>query len=253
MEFSLKTHIYGSYQKRILQSIRSEVMGMIANLDCNLLGLRTDRRGLIVIELEGRDSEFVSNVLQKEYGTIPKLDEIQPGFHTRGYLIDVGKVGYGLYVDIGITTSRQMDALIPLHRLREQLLLPEASLRSIAKKIILVDNLPVDIEILNTDFARQRIEAEFEQTFLDRLNNWIADDHERLLVLGSTLDMVENTLVRSGHREDIYQIEKLGIFEYSLRCKRSTRAFGILAAIGPRMRGIPMHLFIPSEIEAARK
>lgn len=253
MEFFLKARAYGSYQHRIVQSLRSEIKNMTTDLDCNLTGLRTDKRGHIGIKLDGEDSEFVCNVLQKQHGNIPEFDYLKPGFHTNGCLVDVGKVGYGLYVDIGITAPDQMDALIPLHRLREQLVLPKASLRTIAKKMILVDSLPVDIEILNVDLTGQRIESKFQETFLARVDSWIRDDHERLIVLGSTLEMVENALNKSGHREDIYQIEKLGSFEFSLRCKRSTRASGILAAIGPRLKGVPMHLFIPNEIEAARK
>ena len=76
------------------------------------------------------------------------------------------------------------------------------------------------------------------------------DDHERLLVFGANSTIIDNALRKSGHLEDIYEIENLGIFEYALVCKRSTRASGILAAIGPRLQGIPMHLFIPKEIEA---
>lgn len=253
MEFFLKARIYGSYENRIIQSFRSEVKKMIADLDCSLVGIRTDRRGHIAIRLDGADSEFVSNVLQKEYGSVPEFEDLKSGFHTHGCLVDVGKVGYGLYVDIGITYPRQMDALIPLHRLRNQMSLPKESLRNIARKMILVDNLPVDIEILDANLTEQRIESQFEESFLTRLDSWIRDDHERLIVLGSTPEMIENTLSKSGHREDIYQIEKLGTFEYSLRCKRSTRASGILAAIGPKLKGVPMHLFIPSEIEAGRK
>ncbi|RLI52933.1 MAG: hypothetical protein DRO87_12375, partial [Candidatus Thorarchaeota archaeon] len=49
---------------------------------------------------------------------------------------------------------------------------------------------------------------------------------------------------------DIYEVESLGVYEYALVCKRSTRASGILAAIGPALRGVPIHLFIPNEVKA---
>jgi hypothetical protein len=55
-------------------------------------------------------------------------------------------------------------------------------------------------------------------------------------------------LSKSGHLQDIFLAEQLGKFEHSLVCKRSTRASGILAAIGPYLRGVPMHLFIPREV-----
>jgi len=69
-----------------------------------------------------------------------------------------------------------------------------------------------------------------------------------LLILGCTRKMLDDALKKSKHLEDIYRVERLGSFEYSLRCKRSTRASGILAAIGPKLRGVSMHLFIPDEV-----
>jgi hypothetical protein len=122
------------------------------------------------------------------------------------------------------------------------------SLRAIVRALIFVDNLPVRVRITSVDNRGPKIEAEFAESFLNQLNRWVEDDHERLLVLGCTRKMLDDALMKTKHLEDIYRMEKLGSFEYSLRCKRSTRASGILAAIGPKLRGVPMHLFIPSEV-----
>jgi hypothetical protein len=61
--------------------------------------------------------------------------------------------------------------------------------------------------------------------------------------------MVENALRITKHSDDISSFEKIGFFEHALVCKRSTRASGILSAIGPKLKGVPMHLFIPKEIK----
>jgi hypothetical protein len=58
-------------------------------------------------------------------------------------------------------------------------------------------------------------------------------------------------LTHSGHETDIIKIEELGYHEFSLVCKRGTRASGIIAAVGPKLRGIPMHLFIPEEVDVS--
>ncbi|MFX1367439.1 MAG: DUF2110 family protein [Promethearchaeota archaeon] len=250
MNLTLLARAYGAYRNKILQTTRARISDMIAELDAELTEIRVDRKDHITVTIEGEDSEFVSNVLIRDYGKIPRLSDLEPGSRHGGYLIDVGKVGYGLYVDIGITNPNQMDALIPLHKLREQTSLKKRSLRGIAKQLVLIDNLPVDIEILSVDFTGQRIESCFHSSTINRIESWTMDDHERLIILGSTEEMIEGVLKKSGHREDIYRIEKIGFFEYSLRCKRSTRASGILAAIGPRLRGVQMHLFIPKEVEA---
>jgi len=106
------------------------------------------------------------------------------------------------------------------------------------------------VKLTSIDLYNSRIEAELNQSTLTRIKEWMQDDHERLLVFGANRVQLENSLKNTSHREDIYEIEPLGKFEFSLRCKRSTRASGILAAIGPRLRGVPMHLFIPKELEA---
>ncbi|MFX1417158.1 MAG: DUF2110 family protein, partial [Promethearchaeota archaeon] len=138
--------------------------------------------------------------------------------------------------------------LIPLHNLRSQLSMHKSSLRTICSALVLVDHLPVETHITEIDTAHRKITGELANYTLERINRWARDDHQRLLVLGCTKELVDNALRKSGHSEDIYRIEKLGHFEHSLRCKRSTRASGILAAIGPILKGVPMHLFIPEEV-----
>jgi hypothetical protein len=222
---------------------------MVAELNTQITRVGTDKKNRIIVKIDGEDEEFVANALAKDYGRSLQSDNLVPNKTYPGQLIDVGKVGYGIYSDIGVTDSKRMDALVPLHRLREQLDL-HGPLRTISEAFVLVDYLPVEVNITSIDLYNERIETEFDQSTLTRISDWLQDDHERLLVFGANRNQIENSLKKTSHREDIYEIEQLGKFEFSLRCKRSTRASGILAAIGPRLRGVPMHLFIPKELEA---
>lgn len=224
---------------------------MLEELDLEKVALDTDKRGHLLLSVSGSDEEFVVNLLAQEYGRVPEMYDILPESIYRGQLVDVGKVGYGLYVDVGLQEPR-IDALIPLHQLREQLVMTGKSLRKIAETHVLVDNLPLEIRVTSVNLDDEQIGAELAPSFLERFENWLKDDHERLLVFGANQQMIESTLQKSGHEGDIYLIEQLGRFEFSLQCKRGTRATGILAAIGPKMRGVPMHLFIPEEIEEKR-
>ena len=167
-----------------------------------------------------------------------------------GSFLEVGKVGYGLYVDIAAISTKRVDVLIPLHRIRDQFSIKKP-LRAIAKTLVFVDNLPINVKITNVDRRENKVEGELAESTIIRFEKWMQDDHERLLVFGVNQDMIEIALRKTRHLEDIYEFEELGKFEYSLCCKRSTRASGIVAAIGPKLRGIPMHLFIPKEIEAS--
>jgi hypothetical protein len=240
---------YGAYRGRLLETFRAEVSKMVTELDVEITSLGTDNRNHIVIKLHGEDEEFVANALAKEYGKSIQSENLVPNKTYPGQLIDVGKVGYGLYSDIGVRDSKRMDALIPLHRLRDQFNL-QGSLRLITEAFVLVDHLPIEVNITSIDLYNNRLEADFDQSTLKRITEWTKDDHERLLVFGANRNQIEGALKKTSHREDIYEIEQLGKFEFSLRCKRSTHASGILATIGPRLRGVPMHLFIPKELEA---
>lgn len=240
---------YGAYRGRLLETIRSEVSEMVAELDTQITSLGTDKKNHIVVNITGDDEEFVANALAKEYGRSLQSGNLVPNKTYPGQLIDVGKVGYGLYSDLGVTDSKRMDALVPLHWLREQFSL-HGPLKAITEAFVFVDHLPVEVKITSIDLYNDRIEAGFDESTLTRIEEWMRDDHERLLVFGANRGQIEGSLKKTSHREDIYEIEQLGKFEFSLRCKRSTRASGILAAIGPRLRGVPMHLFIPKELEA---
>ena len=249
---TLVPKVYGQYRNRLLTSLQSKMESMISELDLTSVVLDVDKRDHVFLSVDGPDSEFVVNLLSQEYGETPRSHKVLPESVYRGQLTDVGKVGYGIYVDIGISESK-MDALLPLHRLRTQMGMEGVPLRRIASSLVLVDHLPVEIQVTKVDFENEQIEAEFSKQFLERYEEWVTDDHERLLVFGANREMLESTLERTGHSDDIYKIENLGFFEFALQCKRSTRASGILAAIGPRLRGVPMHLFIPHEIRAARE
>lgn len=222
---------------------------MIDELDVRLARFGTDSRGHLSLSFDGQDSEFAINYLVKKYGKSIHINNVKEDAIFLGTLLEVGKVGYGLYVDIAAMSTKRVDVLLPLHRIREQFGIRKP-LRTIAKALVFVDDFPIDVKITSVDVGANKIEGELAQTTIVRFEEWMQDDHERLLVFGANQDMIETALGKTRHLEDIYEFEELGKFEYSLRCKRSTRASGIVAAIGPKLRGVPMHLFIPKEIEA---
>jgi hypothetical protein len=246
---TLFSRVYGKKRKQLLDEVQEEITGLIDDLDVHLARFGTDKRGHLLMSFDGQDSEFAINYLVKEYGKSIRIENIKEGTILPGSFIDIGKVGYGLYVDIAAMSKTRADALIPLHRIRDQFSIRKP-LRTIANALVFVDDFPVDVKITSIDSRENKIEGEFAQSTLNRFEKWMHDDHERVLVLGASKNMVEAALKKTRHLEDIYEFEELGKFEYALRCKRSTRASGIIAAIGPKLRGIPMHLFIPKEIEA---
>ncbi|MHA1958822.1 MAG: DUF2110 family protein [Candidatus Thorarchaeota archaeon] len=250
IRLTLLSRAYGPHKKHMVAWLFSRIHTLVNLLNVEITSAGSDNRGYVKLQIEGEDEEFATNLLKQEYGSVLNLNDLTTDMKLQGHLVDVGKVGYGLYVDIGLTTPKNADALIPLYRLRSQFMMSKAPLRNIANSLVLTENLPLEVKLIEIQKESPKIEAELTESFVKRIKSWMIDEHERLILLGVTIDRLETVLSQSGHREDIYRIEKLGLFEYSLCCKRSTRATGILAAIGPRLKGIPMHLFIPREVEA---
>lgn len=245
---ALSVHTYGSYRDLLLRTVKASISSSITGLDVRLVSLLTDPAGHLSLTLEGEDEEFAANALAKQWGIAPSFQSLSPGIVLNGWLVDIGKVGFGLYVNIGIPTPQAIDALVPLYRVREQFAMHDKSVRAIASKLVLVNDLPVEIRLVKVDSGTPTIEAEFSESLLNRIKSWMYDDHERLIVLGTTKEMLEHALSETRHIEDIFAVEQLGPFEYSLVCKRSTHASGMVAAIGPRLRGVPIHLFVPKNI-----
>lgn len=220
-------------------------------LEVQIQDIGSDERGHLTTQITGEDREFLKNVLEMEYGRTYTFGELEIGETYAGQLIDVGHVGYGIYVDIGVIEPF-LDALLPLHRLRLQMNMDGASVRAIADAMTLVEHLPVEIVINDKNPHENTLEASVADSTCQEINSWLEDDHDRLLVLGCSLQMIHRALEQSGHRDDIYEIEELGKHEYSLVCKWTTNATGIITEIGPLLRGVPMHLFIPDEARSKR-
>jgi hypothetical protein len=83
------------------------------------------------------------------------FEKLRLSSELRGRIVDSGKVGYGLYVDIGVSSPEIVDALIPLHTLRKQLVEDKKlSIHKIIEAFCLYDNLPLKVKFLYI-FLRQ--------------------------------------------------------------------------------------------------
>ncbi|MDI3476458.1 MAG: hypothetical protein PWQ79_17 [Thermococcaceae archaeon] len=190
----------------------------------------------VKVSLSGEDEEVSANLIREEFGEVPyTLRALMEGETYRGRFIDLGKVGYGAYVDIGIFRPAPKDALIPLYYLKS--LFGDFPVRELIKRFGWVDNLPVEVEVKSVEFGAREIEVAFSEEYLKRLKGWLEDGHDKLFITGTITENVENALIKTGHGRDVRRIEELGLMETLVVLKKGTQAPGIIKEIGPHLKG----------------
>ncbi|MHA1696374.1 MAG: DUF2110 family protein [Candidatus Helarchaeota archaeon] len=242
--------IYGPFWYDLITFFRSKIKNLFEDLELNIESIILTERGNIYVRFSGSDEEFAYNLLKKEYHICQEIENFKSDSVYYGKFIDINKYGYGFYVNIGAYMGDTFsDALIPLYKLREQLVNnSKVSSRKIIYSFGLINQMPVEVQIKKIDFSSAKIDAEFSKKQLKKFNKWIDAGNDRVNLGGVLKRKIKESLKKTGHEDDIIKIEKLGLFEYSMVCKEGTSAPGIIAHIGPKLRGIEMNAFIPSKI-----
>ncbi len=190
------------------------------------------------IRAKGEDAEAFLNLLKQEFGEAPvSRSNLEKWDVVKGFVTGAGRIGYGVYVDIGIRDPAPKDALYPLHRMRAQLADGEAkSSREILDANALVDYLP--LRMIVTELDGENISVELNDEERGKLVSWRKYPFDRVIVVGANKVLVENAVRASGLQSDIVKVESLSLFVQSLLCKIGTDAPGVIAKIGSRLRGL---------------
>ncbi len=190
------------------------------------------------VKAKGEDADAYLNLLKNRFGEAPRqVSKIERWDVRRGFIVGSGRVGFGVYVDLGMTEPTRKDVLYPLHRMRAQLAdgttIP---CREILEENALADDFPVKVLVTEVDGERFTVELadETRELFL----SWKKLPFDRVVTLGATRDMVEDAVKKSGLEYDVIKVEPLSIFAQCLVCKVGTQAPGVIAKIGNRLHGI---------------
>lgn len=212
-----------------------KLKALIGDLDVEWK-LAATKKNWVKVTLNGEDEEISANLVREEFGEVPyRLSNIEEGKTYRGRFIDLGKVGYGAYVDIGIFTPKPKDALLPLYYLKREF--GDMPVRQMIKSFGWVDNLPVDVTVTRVEFGAREVELAFSDAQLKRMKSWTSDGLDKLFIVGTISEKVEKVLIKTGHGRDVKRMEELGLMETLLVLKKGTQAPGIIKAIGPHLKG----------------
>ena len=192
------------------------------------------------VRARGEDADAFLNLLKREHGeahvsraNLEKWDVV------RGFIAGAGRIGYGVYIDIGIQDPRPKDALYPLHRMRAQLADGEPkSAREILDANALVDFVP--LKVIVTELEGENISVELDDQARDNLVSWRRYPFDRVIVVGADKAFVEKAVMASGLQSDVVKVESLSLFVQSVLCKIGTEAPGVIAKIGNRLRGVSL-------------
>jgi len=188
------------------------------------------------IEIKGPDEVFVSNILKKEIGVITDFKDAQIGQTYKGTMVDVGKVGFGIFVDCAILKPRT-DVLIELRTLREQLCSGKSiSAREIIKAYNFMDHYPIHVKIINIDQQGQKLQGEFAQETLNLFKKVMDENIEGIIVSGSSKNQFKKALLKTGHLRDMISIERFSFLENIVLLKENTDAPGIIAHVGKDLK-----------------
>ncbi|NHJ85517.1 MAG: DUF2110 family protein [Asgard group archaeon] len=253
IKIKLLTKIYAK-KKEAIPTIKEEIEDHIKDLDVHVESFVIEESGFINVTLNGEDEIAASNFLISIYGQSLNFDKLKEGDILKGYITSSGKVGFGVFVDIGIKEPYAVDALIPQYTLRKQL---AKDLKLPTRKIIemygLIDNLPIEITIDKVSIGMKKIEARFSEQQLLLFNTWIEEGLDRLYIIGAFDNEIKYALSKTNHTNDIIAIEKIGWMEYILTCKFNTSAKGLIPEIGRILQKTRFEIFSPGNIKKELK
>lgn len=195
------------------------------------------------VRAKGEDAEVLLNLLKQKFGEAPvDRARVERWDIRKGFITGAGRVGFGVYVDLGITNPFKKDALYPLHRMRAQI--SDGELKS--SREILIENGLADyfpVKAIVTEFHGDNITIELADETRDMLLQWKKYLFDRVIVAGADRQYVENLVQSMGLRFDVIKIESLSLLVQCLVCKLSTDSPGVVARIGSRLRGVGLTAF----------
>jgi hypothetical protein len=206
-----------------------------------------DKRFEIIIS--GPEEVFIFNLLKSEIGTIREFSEIREGEIYKSTMVEVGKVGFGIFTDCAIMNP-QVDVLISLHTLRNQLCKGrEKSLKEIIDAYDFIDHFPVYVKILKIDKENTKLQGELAPESLNFFKKIIEENIEGLVLSGETKGQFKKVLAKRGHFRDIITIKRFGFLENMALLKKDSNAPGIIAHIGKELENCKFSVLQPNRIK----
>ena len=238
-------------KESIISRYKKYVREMVKGFQSTLIQFNKLRNydNRIEISIRGPEEVFIKNLLMIEVGIVQNFKDIEIGMRLKGNLVDVGKVGFGLFVDCGILNPK-VDVLISLNTLREQLCKgKEKSTPEIIKAYDFINDFPLNIKITSIDREKGNLKGLLEPNILSLYNKLIKENLEAVFLSGETKAQLKKVLEKTDHLRDIISIKKYGFLENIIILKDTTDAPGIISEIGRYLKNCRLSAIRPERIK----
>ena len=195
------------------------------------------------VRARGDDAEAFLNLLREKYSESSiRLSDLERWDVRKGFITASGRVGFGVYIDLGISEPVRKDALYPLHRMRAQLSDGESkSSRDILIENALADYFPV--KVIVTELEGEKVTVELTDEAREQFLLWRKLLFDRVIATGVERSYIERVVAESHLEFDVIKIESLSLLVQCLVCKSDTDSPGVIAKIGNRLRGVGLTSF----------
>lgn len=205
----------------LVTEFQSELIQLTKGLDVNFNIQKDLYPDLITIDFVGDDSPLFLTLLRNRYGIAPlTIENVKKNQIITGVVIDSGRVGFGLFLDIGLRKIRQIDGLLSLKTLRAQLADGErCPLKTIIRKYCLEDYIPLNIRVVNIDDETNRIKVELSDNQIENLIKIPSNPLKRLFLTKVSKKDVNQIIKGSKTASKIASVNRLNLASYELVCK----------------------------------
>jgi hypothetical protein len=242
--------LYGPEEVKTVPLLQRSLSRAASGLD-GAVDLRgKTSRNWVQVDVHGSETTVLTNYLRQQYGIAAvSLDDVQEHDTRKGKVVDAGKVGYGVYVDIGVSTPESIDVLVPLHALRRQLADgARLSTKQIIASFCLGANSPLDVRITKVDREKREVEAAISDRQVAVFKDWISLGLDRIIAYGASIETLHQVVQRSGLSRDVIEVTPIGLMEHSILCKLGTTGPGVVNTLGRSLPGSPLCVFRPKVI-----
>ncbi len=236
------------YNDQQITLVETQLKTTLKGLKIKIEKVEATPRGWIQINFSGEDEKAALNYLEEEIGLCPvHIENLKKFSTTKGYITGLSRSKDELCLDIGITSPKNMNAIIPLQQLQAQLANGmKITLKKLAELFGFCENLPLTVKITST--KENHVEAVIAETQLKLYRKWTKSLLDRLIILGASQQEINTALKDSRCKNDIVSTEQLGLFEHAVACKLGTDAVGLIPKIGRNLPNTTLSVFKPKTI-----